>query len=487
MSSFFDHKALILNQNMASNSELSGSLVLDNNSLEQDEINQSIHLPDTEGGGIKSRFDAKVVTMSYSSKVEETLEYTKSTGRNTQTEEDLTTVNYSLKYRYDILTDLNIRSELPRMEIKDELKDMVEICYIDNMAHHMIKSAQMLVNDEPKQSFDSVSLDIIWKYNPFSDDEKKIIYEQRIGNVTELTNWTTILPRWVVKPKVPFFFSRHRSQGLPIFKTLSKNGDKCNISFKFVYKLDLSNFIRMRVRNSPNDDWEIVKFDKNVLRGDPDMILDVPSIKGCYSIISDEERLHLSSFSRKYYTYDFINVRDNDNPVNEDTTKSVDLITDDPVLSIFFMASRVEAYEMGYTSNYTTDPNDAKIGWHPIKSFQLFYGQTERTELLSFDECEDVAMQSFKSVPPINSGYGVYTYANNPFEFTRTAEGRVMEPALKCQLKITIKDENPFKYYSFDDNDNDIIKKLTRPKPSEDNKDKYRLQVRLMVQKVLVF
>jgi len=158
-------------------------------------------------------------------------------------------VEYKIKDRnFSFMTDANLVINLPGLEVDDMYKDTVRICYPNNLAHSIVKESSLIINkgNAPIQSWSTVSLDNY--VENYMKCEAKEDYKRLIGNIPELTNWSTKLPKMeLVIPQLFSFFvvkeKDNRPRGaLPLFY------DKDKIFFKYHFNLVLSKLIKMEAR-----------------------------------------------------------------------------------------------------------------------------------------------------------------------------------------------------------------------------------------------
>jgi len=212
------------------------------------------HIPSKTKDGkqeeVNSIYSQSVTKKSYGTQNIEALDSTSHEGGN---------VRYKVKDRnFSFLTDLNLGINLPPLEVKDKFKDTVRICYPNNLAHAIINESNLIINkgNLPIQSFSTVSLDNYME-KMMSGDEKQD-YMRRIGNIPELTNWATKLPKMELTiPQLFSFFRPDTSSGnnnnrpsgaLPLFY------DEDKIFFEYHFKLLLLRLIKMEARNIIEDE-----------------------------------------------------------------------------------------------------------------------------------------------------------------------------------------------------------------------------------------
>jgi len=316
------------------------------------------------------------------------------------------------------LDDQYMRYTLPGVQVKPTYRDVVRIAWTRWAGPNLIKSARMDI-DEEKFEMSSGVLDIqaMW----YQKAGFREAYEMQAGNMEELTNWTTELPRFQGDVPQPWYFTTHITQGLPLFMLPHR--------VKFVYNYrSFTELLRMQIKTSELSEVTASAGSKSVGSNGSSgpSGLDSPDKKAApdkkvaklgassseWTDVNPAEYLHclvesLADLSARntpemWASYTYSNATEKDFwmscgmgkhggkikgwrsyelPVYHKFTsingmtfgKRVEVTIDTslPIRSIHFMASNQNSLKKHGYSNYTTNATDPKRGVSPIVDYQL--------------------------------------------------------------------------------------------------------------------
>jgi hypothetical protein len=184
-----------------------------------------------------------------------------------------------------------------------------------------------------------------------------------------------------------------------------------------------------------------------------------------YGYLSPEELeiLKTCEDEKTYYIRDFVQC-DSHIPYKYDSTAKVELRSSHPCLALFWKAVNIKAEKYNNRSNYTTNPDNIKIGTDPIFTTSLSYDTVDKfANLPSHHFSIASARTSFSSAPEYK-GYHALSFADD--SLTNDVEVGIVFNAMKTTLEC--------KFLKNNDDDSDPLE------------DKFKLVVRLLVMKQLI-
>ena len=309
----------------------------------------------------------------------------------------------------DFMTKAWMRWATPAVSINPDLKDEAKnyrIAWTYNLGHNVIKKGALMFNDLELQTFDRYWLDMHATH--FTQEGKLKLYNQMIGNVPALVEFSDSLPSENIMTPQPYYFAGATSNALALC-CLSLN------DVRFVYDLesDLSKLLRVQKFNKATKQWEdfvpgsmssIVK-----VQGQSDFTLKMPEFWAQYVIVTNDEREYHTGQERdvvieQVQKYDSIKKQGSG-------TVKLDFHFNYPVKALFWNAVNTTAEDLHNFSNYTTDASDADSGSDPVTHVSLFYENNPRCENVPADHFS--MMESWNNLPvgTMQTGYHSLVYA----------------------------------------------------------------------------
>lgn len=339
-------------------------------------------------------------------------------------------ISYSVSKRYDYVCGSKLRVLLPNIQVKKEHEDKIEICWPNSPGLTIVRSAQMLLSDDTIISTHTTNTLMHLAANFIPDTEKEL-YNRMCGNMPFLTSWSKMLPKFVFY--TPHIWSfRSKSQSYPIF--LAKKQD---LLFKYTFRLEIKDFLRMRVR--VGDSWKEISVNTKFLDGIPsDERLPVPELHLNLSVVSEDEKNWISK--KKYYMLidDFVEIpAENVNKFGE--TAHLELKCEVPAKSLMWSAMNNTALNNRNFGNYSTNSENYMEGWDPIKDYRLMYGGASRCKKRERQVCGDCS--SWDKFPGSTEmpGYFRLSFCDNPGAISpnNTVILSKVQGALYCSLGDT--------------------------------------------------
>jgi len=311
------------------------------------------------------------------------------------------------------------------------------------------------------------------------------LYNEMIGNIPCLTEWTNELPPYPITTPQPWLFSKRINTGLLILK--SNN----NITFTFHRRTKISELLRMKVKIKNKDGYEYkeIPCNLNYLDMESDS-LPIPELWGRYCQMSDPEREHRKRNEIKHEIwYDDIIITSSNNPTPLGSNVIIPLHNKTPVRHIFWMAQNIKTIKNRNFSNYTTNIEDLYTGFSPCARAGIKYGGSNRVPELPYYHFSRSEAYDFFPSAPTDPGYHVYTFSYDPVG--NNADSSVDIDNLNASLNLKLGDTDIFKSVEetleeFDEEGNIIpVEALEEDEAYLMRKEQYIVHVRLVVYKKL--
>ncbi len=428
----------------------------------------------------------------------------KATGGHIWQKLDSTTANDDVTYKastdYDHLIKLKALIRLNKISVKEKYKNTVKICYHHNIGHNILDNGECKINKSHYAFVDSHFADANSQFlEDIKSDNKRKMYQRRIGSIPALEGWNTFLPGLTLSPPQAFHFTKDTRVAIPILK------GNTNIIFTYKMKLKIAELLKMKVsirgkngdgkdsnkKDGKKDDdekdndseYKEIKVNLKYLDFKTDVIA-TPELWGKYSDLTDEERNWRKSVDengeplRQKIYYEDVESFTSSNEVSVGSQIEIKLEGTAAARHIFWFAQLQNAG----LSNYTTNPENVYEGWSPCMKSSLVYSTTNRTpemgpEHFSLDEAYDLKWPT----TPTEQGYNVFTYTFNPSEILMS-DNAVLLKQCGAILKVQLGNTDPYLQNSDNLDDSDDVPIEAKPGYAENiEKEKYRLHVRVVV------
>lgn len=392
--------------------------------------------------------------------------------------------------KYDFLTYVSLRHQLPAIRVKKEFENDIQICWCKNVAYNSIIQAELLYGEEAFVSLYSKSFEI--------NDERLVNDEMRknnnisAGNIPRLREWNNSLPADTLTVEQPWSFSRDASLGLPLFYYFNNTDFWLN----YEYNKDISSLLRMRKLIKNEDEHEVKDGiiekdgDKSYLIVECDLKylfvegalqkLKDPEMYGMFVKGTPEEIDAYKCWTRgnkygDFYIEDMIPYVST-NPAEYAVTLGIDLDSNSICHTLVWMAENFTSSGIGNLSNYTTNTLDESKGYNPIETTTLKVGSNEYFKDLPTDYSGNLFGRDFPGKSK-NSFYNVWSFSSVPTSLN--AKVGVNMSKLASKLMVKLKDTDPFLKELNPLNGNTVIKKTESPK--------FKLHVYLLVTRKISF
>lgn len=405
-----------------------------------------------------------------------------------------TTFHY-LKYSY-------LLQSFPAIRVKPEYEKTYRICWPHNLAINVINQGRFDVDDDPVGFFDHVWLDQYFQH--FLKPGFRDLFNQCVGNLPFLEEWTTSLPQYTTSLPQPWHYSQDTGYAFPLY-FCSKD---TSVAHVYDMKTRVADLLRMAKictgKNGEPVGVELKEVDFTVLEGvTPVSKLKKPEMWGCYAYITDnevdwntkcQEGSKDEEISKVFYYNDVV-VCDQINTETYGKSAEVNLYCETPCKSIFWAAENVDATARRNFSNYTTDTGEIYKGWNPIEQVTLKYGKTTRINAMQSLHFDRMQPWYHMRSPPVVAGYNCYSFANNCMSLDADV-GLVFSKLRGTRMIFELKNTDPFqllnKYHTEEGEhleSEDYLDSHTSSVFADEemthNQPNFRLRVRLLVMKKL--
>jgi len=400
-------------------------------------------------------------------------------------------VVYHPSHEMDYLFYVFLATESPRIAVKAEYRDKVEVCLPYNLFHHMIISGETRFGTANGPVIPDGWLDQQAAFHMKTGPGHEANYNRSIGNLRSLTEWTSVLPSISLRCPQPWWFSESYIQAVPLLYC-----NKTAMTFRYSYNLHVLNLLRMRMLVEKEDgtrSWIYIT-DLDEKEGFLDKVsmdtkFSTPIMHGRYGKIDEAEHGWKLGFSQSVLATSVIK-KSTSNTVSAGTSATIALDTATPIYAMYFSAQHVRAREIGNLSNYTTNPDDQHQGWDPIRTVNHKYSDMNHYVQ---DQADFNDMQPWyhATSSPREPGYGMYAKGGYPNK-TLPDVGLVYDKDLAGSVEFQMIPSNSrsTNVNNEDDSGEDVYQrtlKRHRNGGKRDSRDQYYISLYLLTRLVLKF
>lgn len=364
-------------------------------------------------------------------------------------------VAYSPPESATFLYDSFLHQSIPVVSVLAEYKDTVQICWPEYVAVASVQSAALRIDNIEPMTFPSIWYTVQLQY--FRKANFGDIILRRAGKCSELTEWSTYLPKYTCSLQQPFLYSRSYQDALPLnLNPPSKTAT--SVKHIFTLRNKMSQLLRMRIMDD-NKQWVEIPFDAKYISG-PET-LPLPELWGRFSNNTQEEidsyRCEKGGVVR-YYD-DILHITsENDEELGKVFTRVLSECSY-PCKAMFWMCENMTASELNVHCNFTTNAGSLLDGDTPIEFSTLAYLGKEQYKFyqLSTEHEFDESLSALQS-PSVDKGYQCHSFC--------------LDPINRIDVGVNL---------------NDVHAKLNVALKTGTSKDKYRLHILMMVTRKLSF
>lgn len=236
-----------------------------------------------------------------------------------------------------------LRWKMPSIKVKEKYKDLIKICWSRYIAHNIVVKCKCLHSEKEYQTIPQKWFDMHFQFHIENDRKKE--YRDLIGDVDELTQFTTHLPEWSICFNQPFDFSRDICMALPL--SIVKATE---VSFEYTFDYDISRYLRVMILEKESNKWIEKAFTYQQLLTFCDGIvsrLPQPVLWGRYVKVDHEEETQMQNCvpNHSYVISNFLvpETKNNLSLINCEVHEIIPLVSDSPVKKIYWVGENLEA------------------------------------------------------------------------------------------------------------------------------------------------
>lgn len=333
--------------------------------------------------------------------------------------------------------------KLPLIKVRVEYSENIRICWPHNIGNNICKRAVVKFGGKEGPRLDTKSLDI---YTQFFSENSDM---SSIGNIPELENWGTILPRHIIRCFDPWYYTKDPSLALPLYLQIPITHE-----YKFFQKI--SDLLRIQEKVGENE-WRDIPYNNKYFDIESEKF-DTPEIWGRFGLFDGtndsgelgaalnfwkDEGEDKPETEKIFFFDDFIEAGSN-NPVKLGDKIITNMESTRPVKAIFWLVENLNNTKSKNLSRYTHE------GKSPWKKYQYcYYLNTVRSEG-EYYQASSIEPRFHAKKVPVDIGYGMYSYSVNPVGLD--GEVGVVLTGLNAQLILELGTDDP---YSFEQKEED--------------------------------
>lgn len=357
-------------------------------------------------------------------------------------------ITFTMPMAFHYLQYVVLRQKLPAIRVLPQFSEQIRICWPHNPGSNVVPHAVFKINEDTVQTLTAPSYDALNQFE-LQPAGFRNHYDLCIGNRPFLEEWAELLPEYTTNFIVPWGFSRHESQAIPL---LLCSMDK--ITMTFTVRNKLTEMLRMQQKSKKTGEWIDIPPRPQVIEG-CGTNLPVPELSGRFSLISDEElNYHRHGWNvpdpiakaqwenlHTYYTRNFIPVK-SPNPLPFGKTEELGIICNTPCLKLYWMGENVSAQKMNNYSNYTSNTKNLYDGYNVCGTTTLSHSGQSRIKDLNVDFFDKIEPWKTCKSAPTEAGYNTYSFSNDSMGLD--AEVGLIFKGLDAKFSVQLENSNPF-------------------------------------------
>jgi len=361
---------------------------------------------------------------------------------------------------FDLLENTVMTVMTPRISVRSKFESEYQVKFKDNLCHRLINSISLNFDDVIKQSFDYNRLTIYRNYLLLEDQKE---YLESIGNIKELTSWSTILPSIDLNWYQPWYFNEDKKKSIPLFACRNTK-----IKFECNFCLDISKLLLMRKGNVE------IPFDKKIINKVPNEYKFIrPKIDASYVRLSKEEKEdRLKDINSLTFNYnDFIKIKDNNIKLPDKDSVPLKLIY--PCKALFIIPINKKTNEFLFE------------GKHIIKNVGILYQKDKKKlEEKTYNYIKYILSKHFPSKLYEEGLVGI-PISNNIVSLN-TDVGIAFSTEMDAELIVNYFNSNPY-LENEEIIDSEEEEEETPIQPKISRNDKFKVEYLSLVSKEIIF
>jgi len=406
---------------------------------------------------------------------------------------------YSVPQGYHYLAFSYMLVTLPALKVTSKNAD-IQICWPRNIGLLYTTKQTLKSSQGNIQTFDRTWL-CMMKQDLLPANWNRDAFDSYIGNIDDLTEWTTFLPKMTLPVPQLWNYCRDESQALQLVRAN-------NTTFTHIYETARSIFDLLRIRRRTSDgSWVEVKMrpDKNtnktktkaiaryanMIRGEK--TFQDPELWGRFYKIDEHQLTRTVNPKEEYrqYVHDVIECPSGGNCLDLGRSNKDTISLDSkgyPCISIHWAAENITASEVNNHCNHTTNASSILQGWSPIDNYSISYGNLNIEKV---DAIHAHLMDPFyNGSPHTERGYHLHSIAHY-IGASSTVTTSVLPPT--SRLTVELADQDPF---IDDDSEDEDIDELDEDDDSMESRStmstrrqscKFEIKVRLLVSREITY
>jgi len=348
---------------------------------------------------------------------------------------------YSIPKGYHYLTFSYMIFTLPALKVVSKNSD-IQICWPRNVGllytlKQTLKSTQGHI-----QSFDRTWL-CMMKEDLLPPGWNRDAFNSYIGNIDDLTEWTTFLPKMPLPIPQLWNYCRDESQALQLVRAQ-------NTTFTHIYNTVKSVFDLLRIRRRSSDgSWVEVKMKPSVITKYAKLIkgektFTDPELWGRFYKIDAHQLAKTVNLNEEFrqYVHDVIECPSGGNSLDLGRSNKDTISLDSkgyPCISIHWAAENITASEVNNHCNHTTNSSCILQGWSPIDNYSISYGNLNIEKVAAIHA--HLMDPFYNGSPHIERGYHLHSIAHY-IGASSTVTTSVLPPT--SRLTVELADQDPF-------------------------------------------
>lgn len=357
---------------------------------------------------------------------------------------------FHLNKSYDFLGEVAYIQVIPELTVAPKYRASIRIAWPHNFHHQVCHNRTLLVNGTKVQTFNTEIMDNY--YQVFVEDKDS--YDQDVGNIAILNEWSSHLPQFPVSVSMPWFSTEDTGQTIPFALCREANWE-----IHLELQNNISRLLRVQRLNKETGKWETTKFRTRYLSQcelGKIVVIPQPQLWGLYFKVPMMEKMFMHDkmeWDGKMHIKDYM-VVSSDNPQSLGEKVTLELPCSWPVMDIFIVMENVTAMENNNGSNRGTHPDEGL--WSPCKNVSMAYGGSQKFSLPHY-HLDKGTLRKLYPGSSTKPGYLVYPFCVEPNSLSVMA-GRTLS-LHKTFLTVELGDTNPLARdlrQVVDDSDGDV-------------------------------
>jgi hypothetical protein len=327
------------------------------------------------------------------------------------------TLEFTVPERVTRLSRVGLVQTLPALEVQSKHRETCRIAWTPNMAYAILVEGQLLQEDAESNPISGDLLAFYYAYNLREEAVAK--HEWLLGNRPELTEFSASLPSKQVGVPHRFYFSNMKSG---LIMHLNPNA-----TLKYTVRSNLSELLRVELL--VDGVWTYTPMDYKMLKDyldDPPKELKPPQLIGDAKITTRQELALLKRTRKGTIEHHIIDILEivSANPQKVVEAIEVKIEQKLPATGVFDVLENMKAREKNIYCNYTTNPNDARLGEDPMKISVLKYNIKRRRAACDDSIIADLFTSERYTSTPRGVGFHDHPLCERPFNIMES--GRIL-------------------------------------------------------------